>query len=179
MTDSQERAVRQEAVAAGHRRGFLARLSGWVMGAGLLGGYGALAALAARFLYPARPDPRGWMFAARVADLAPGAALAYETPAGEAVLIARQGVGASADDFVALSSICPHLGCRVRWEGARDRFFCPCHDGAFDRRGVATSGPPAAAGQRLARYALKVEGGLLFIEVSLAPPVLGDGRRPA
>ena len=74
-------------------------------------------------------------------------------------------------DFVAFSSICPHLGCQVNWELQNDRFFCPCHNGVFDRDGNATGGPPAAAGQRLPRYPLKIENGLLFIEVQLESAV--------
>jgi hypothetical protein len=35
----------------------------------------------------------------------------------------------------------------------------------FDPQGTATEGPPADAGQSLARYPLMVENGMLFIEV--------------
>ncbi len=67
-----------------------------------------------------------------------------------------------------LSNVCPHLGCRVHWEAQKNHFMCPCHNGVFDAVGIATAGPPAEAGQRLARYPLKVESGMLFIEVPLA-----------
>jgi Rieske Fe-S protein len=55
----------------------------------------------------------------------------------------------------------------VHWEAQNDRFFCPCHNGAFDRQGNATAGPPAAAGQALLRFPLRLENGLLFIEVPI------------
>ena len=29
-------------------------------------------------------------------------------------------------DFVAMSNVCTHLGCRVRWVEDQDQFFCPC-----------------------------------------------------
>ena len=49
------------------------------------------------------------------------------------------------DRFEAYSSTCPHLGCRVHWESEEGNFFCPCHRGVFDERGVGVSGPPADA----------------------------------
>ncbi len=149
------------------RREFLSRASSLAMTAGLLGGYGTLAAIAARFLYPARPAEKQWLFVAEAERLATGDSLLYRGPAGETINIARQGRGRGAADFVALSSTCPHLGCQVHWEPQNNRFFCPCHNGVFDPSGVATSGPPAEAGQSLARYPLKIEGGLLYIEVPL------------
>jgi Rieske Fe-S protein len=81
------------------------------------------------------------------------------------VIITRQGEGGEVSDFIALSSTCPHLGCRVHWESPNQRFFCPCHNGTFDPQGRATGGPPKAAGQDLPRYPLKIERGLLYIEV--------------
>ena len=155
------------------RRAFLSR-AGMFLGLG--GSYGLLGAFALRYLYPLRPDPRGWMFVTELARLATGSSMSYVTPAGDAVLITRQGPGDTAGDFVALSSTCPHLGCRVRWEEASRRFVCPCHDGTFDARGVATGGPPRAGGTDLARYSLRVEDGLLFIDVPLRPAPAGPAR---
>ena len=143
------------------------------MGLGLLGGYGAFAAYAIRFLYPSRPDPRAWLFVARLAEMAPDQAVPYTSPAGDPVLITRRGEGDAPDDFIALSSTCPHLGCKVHWEPGPGHFFCPCHNGTFNTSGIATGGPPAAAGQSLPRYELKVENGLLFINVPLRGNPIG------
>jgi Rieske Fe-S protein len=96
-----------------------------------------------------------------------GDSVRYEGPSGETINIARQARTGSVDDFVALSSTCPHLGCQVRWEPQNDRFFCPCHNGVFNPSGVATGGPPGEAGQRLAEYPLKIEHGLLHIAVPM------------
>jgi len=63
-------------------------------------------------------------------------------------------------DFIALSNICTHLGCRVRWVGDQGNFFCPCHNGVFDKQGGVVSGPPP---RPLDRYDLKVEDGELYI----------------
>jgi nitrite reductase/ring-hydroxylating ferredoxin subunit len=137
------------------------------MAGGLAASYGTFALMAGRFLYPSRPPARVWQFVARVQDLAPGSSLRYRTPAGAEVTITRQGSSGRVEDFIALSSVCPHLGCRVHWEPHNRRFFCPCHNGVFDPAGKATSGPPAEAGQSLPRYPLRVENGLLLIEVQV------------
>jgi len=41
-----------------------------------------------------------------------------------------------------LSSICPHLGCSVRFNEAEKNFACPCHKGVFEGSGKLVSGPP-------------------------------------
>jgi Rieske Fe-S protein len=148
------------------RRSFVASTS-VLMAAGMAAGYGTFGSMLARFVYPAKSAPKGWLFVCPVEDLAVGQALDFITSAGAKVVIARQSDGIEASDFLALSSVCPHLGCRVHWEGAHDRFFCPCHNGAFDREGQPTEGPPKAARQALVRFPLRVENGLLFLEAPL------------
>jgi menaquinol-cytochrome c reductase iron-sulfur subunit len=63
-------------------------------------------------------------------------------------------------DFIALSNICTHLGCRVRWVPDQGKFFCPCHNGVFDKQGNVLSGPPP---RPLDRYKVKVENDVLSI----------------
>ena len=63
-------------------------------------------------------------------------------------------------DFVAMSNICTHLGCRVRWVSEQGEFFCPCHNGVFDKQGNVVSGPPP---RPLDRYQVKVENEQIFI----------------
>jgi Rieske Fe-S protein len=137
------------------------------MAGGLAAGYGMFAASAGRFLFPSGRGASAWQFVATLDQLPLGQAMAYETPFGARIVVARQREGNDAESFIALSSICPHLGCQVHWESQNDRFFCPCHNGAFDESGKPTEGPPAAAGQELTRFPLKVEEGLLYIEVPL------------
>jgi len=149
------------------RRSFLARAGLLGMGGGLALSYGSCGAMAVRYLYPARPRERRWQFLACEKEVAPGAALSYRAPSGEHVTVARRGNTGGVEDFVALSSTCPHLGCHVHWEPANQRFFCPCHNGAFDPEGRAIAGPPAEAGQSLARYPLRIEDGVVFIEVPM------------
>jgi len=149
------------------RRIFLKRLLGWSMVAGLVASYGSLATMAVRFVYPSRPLKKGWVYVAQVNAVEPGTALPYQAPDGATINIARRGASGDISDFIALSSVCPHLGCRVHWQPQQDRFFCPCHNGIFNISGVATAGPPFQAGQSLQQYPLKIQNGLLYIEVNL------------
>ncbi len=63
-------------------------------------------------------------------------------------------------DFLAMSNICTHLGCRIRWIDDREEFFCPCHNGVFDKDGQIISGPVP---RPLDRFETKVENGQLFV----------------
>ena len=149
------------------RRQFLTASSA-VMAGGLVAAYGTLGVMMGEFVYPAEDsDARGWLFVCTTDRLAQGEALDFATPAGAKIVVARQGEGNEADDFLALSSVCPHLGCRVHWEANNDQFFCPCHNGAFDKSGKPIAGPPKAANQSLVKFPLKVENGLLFVEAPL------------
>lgn len=136
------------------------------MVAGLVGGYGAFGLIAGRYLYPARPADRSWQFVTPLDEVRVGESLRYRSPAGETVNITRRAREGDADDFIALSSVCPHLGCQVHWQPQNERYFCPCHNGTFDPSGVGTGGPPGDAGQSLPRFPLRVDGGLLFIRVT-------------
>ena len=43
---------------------------------------------------------------------------------------------------MAISAICTHQRCVLKWKRDDSTFQCPCHDGAFDRTGNVLSGPP-------------------------------------
>ena len=62
-------------------------------------------------------------------------------------------------EYLVVVGICPHLGCKVHWEVQNERFFCPCHNGAFNADGEAIAGPPLDSHQNLARFPLKLENG--------------------
>jgi menaquinol-cytochrome c reductase iron-sulfur subunit len=63
-------------------------------------------------------------------------------------------------EFIALSNICTHLGCRVRWIEDQSEFFCPCHNAIFDKTGNVVSGPPPRS---LDRLTIKVENEQLLV----------------
>lgn len=64
-------------------------------------------------------------------------------------------------EYSALSNVCTHLSCRVRWVSDQELFFCPCHNATFDKAGEVVSGPPP---RPLDRYKVIEEDGKLFLE---------------
>ncbi|MFN2159430.1 MAG: ubiquinol-cytochrome c reductase iron-sulfur subunit [Anaerolineales bacterium] len=66
-------------------------------------------------------------------------------------------------DYLVMSNVCTHLGCRVRYLADRDQFLCPCHNGVFDKEGNVVSGPPP---KPLNRFMVKIEDGQIYIFVA-------------
>lgn len=64
-------------------------------------------------------------------------------------------------DYVAMSNVCTHLACRVRWVADQEMFLCPCHNGFFDKEGNVVSGPPP---EPLERYEVQVENDTIMIK---------------
>jgi glycine/D-amino acid oxidase-like deaminating enzyme/nitrite reductase/ring-hydroxylating ferredoxin subunit len=62
----------------------------------------------------------------------------------------------------ALSAVCTHLGCRVRWNPAERSWDCPCHGGRFDVDGNVLNGPPTK--------------GLVAVPISSEEPEIGVAR---
>lgn len=61
----------------------------------------------------------------------------------------------------ALSSVCTHLGCRVRWHAGDRELRCPCHGGVFDAAGHVKAGPPPAP---LAALPTRIEDGRVLVQ---------------
>lgn len=59
-----------------------------------------------------------------------------------------------------LSPICPHLGCSIPWNEARQEFICPCHVAVFAPDGAHVSGPSPRAMDDLES---RVENGMLQV----------------
>ncbi|NOX88885.1 MAG: Rieske (2Fe-2S) protein [Calditrichaeota bacterium] len=73
------------------------------------------------------------------------------------VFIVRQDEG-----FKVFSGICTHLGCIVKWEQDKERFFCPCHKGVFDKSGKVVSGPPP---RPLDEFRVEIENKKVYVFV--------------
>ena len=58
---------------------------------------------------------------------------------GERVAVSRDGAGV----LRAVSAVCTHMGCLVRWNGAEQSWDCPCHGSRFDTDGCLLDGPAA------------------------------------
>ncbi len=71
---------------------------------------------------------------------------------GRVALVRDQG------GLMALELVCPHLGCRPKWEGKQ--FLCPCHGSRFARDGSLLSGP-ARKGLRHLRLERSPDGTLV------------------
>lgn len=143
------------------RRDWLATI---LMGTGLAASYGILTLQGLMFLLPQRVKPRvRRLFAGQMSQYKIGGVQSFFDLQGNEILVKRSELG-----LQAFSSTCPHLGCRVHWEGDKQRFFCPCHKGEFDADGFAISGPPVAAGQSLSRVPVEVDEttGVVYMEVS-------------
>jgi Rieske Fe-S protein len=62
----------------------------------------------------------------------------YPSEADPAVLLR-----VDADQIVAFSQKCTHLGCVVYFQADEHRWHCPCHEGNFEAQtGAVISGPP-------------------------------------
>ncbi len=176
---TEETALPDQTVDNEPRRTFLLRFPSALMAFGLVAGYGMFASFIGRFLFPSRNRQRRPQYVADLNSFKLGQSMTYHSPAGESVVLSRTGETGTVDDFIALSSVCPHLGCQVHWEGQNNRFFCPCHNGAFDPEGNPTAGPPKDANQTLPRYQLVVQNGLLYIDASTKSLVRTDSQPQA
>lgn len=142
------------------RRDMLASV---LMAGGLIVSYGVLGIQALLFLLPERIRPRTRrLFAGQFNQYKNGSVQVFFDLRGNKILVKRTGSMLKAFD-----STCPHLGCKVHWEEEKQIFFCPCHRGIFDPDGLAISGPPAAAGQRLASVPVEIDekSGVVYLEV--------------
>jgi cytochrome b6-f complex iron-sulfur subunit/menaquinol-cytochrome c reductase iron-sulfur subunit len=63
-------------------------------------------------------------------------------------------------DVVALSAVCPHLGCAIG-SLPDGTFVCPCHDSSFTATGDAVNGPSPRGMDPLAT---KVEDGVVLVD---------------
>jgi Rieske Fe-S protein len=146
-------------------------ISGMLMGIGLVAGYGLGLFHFLRYLIPSnRRVQQRKMFVGTLDTIAVGSSLTVKDPRGREIAITRTSDDPAdpASGFKALSSKCPHLGCNVHYVPGKQEFFCPCHDGVFDRDGIAVSGPPAKENKNLTTYEIKVDtkNGSVFVMVS-------------
>ncbi len=65
------------------------------------------------------------------------------------------------NEIVAMSTICPHLGCGIDWNVEKKLFVCPCHSSIFDIKGTVVSGP---APRSMDTLDTKIEGDDVFVK---------------
>jgi cytochrome b6-f complex iron-sulfur subunit len=125
---------------------------------------GSLAATILAFLYPlvryVLPPRQAEAMQKRVAaaktnDLPPNSFKIFKFGASPGILVNTQD-----GQLVALSAVCTHLTCTVRYESDSGTLYCPCHNGRFDLAGNVISGPPPAP---LESYKVEVVGEDIFV----------------
>ncbi len=125
---------------------------------------GSLAATVLAFLYPIirfiLPPSQAEAVAKRVAaakvgELTPNSFKIFKFGASPGILVNTQD-----GQIVALSAVCTHLTCTVRYESDSGTLFCPCHNGRFDLAGNVISGPPPAP---LETYKVEISGEEIFV----------------
>lgn len=125
---------------------------------------GSLMATVAAFLYPVvryllppkRPIvSQDTVVAAKTGELAPNSAKVFRFGTAPAIL-----VNTPEGKLVALTAVCTHLTCTVRFEAETETLFCPCHNGRFDLGGNVLSGPPP---RPLETFAVTVSGSDIIV----------------
>ena len=125
------------------RRSFLGLLPLGV----LAGVFASVGGAAFRFLRPRLSGPsEQWLDVASLSELKGTQPLAKkivaEQTSGWAVTTEEHHVFVLPEkNNQVLSTICPHAGCEVSWDQARNRFACPCHESYFAADGSRLSGP--------------------------------------
>jgi menaquinol-cytochrome c reductase iron-sulfur subunit len=125
------------------------------------------------FLLGLRKSPMVWLGVGKVSDFRIGETVevSYADPsslpwAGVTANTAAWLRRVSADQFLAFSINCTHLGCPVRWLPDAELFMCPCHGGVFYSDGTVASGPPP---KPLVTYPVRVNQGVVEIMTSPLP----------
>ncbi|MEK7376349.1 MAG: ubiquinol-cytochrome c reductase iron-sulfur subunit [Candidatus Margulisiibacteriota bacterium] len=94
-----------------------------------------------KYLYPAQETPLQAgekIMVAELNDLPSGSTFIFRYRNKPSILIN------SKTGITALSLVCTHLGCVVKWDPVKNILICPCHAGIFDASGRVISGPPPA-----------------------------------
>lgn len=69
-------------------------------------------------------------------------------------------INTGGENFIALSSVCTHEGCRVEYDSSENNIPCDCHDSLFSTSGSVLRGP---ATQPLKQYQVSRTGNILKI----------------
>jgi menaquinol-cytochrome c reductase iron-sulfur subunit len=85
----------------------------------------------------------------------------------KAVYVTKDGEG----QLRVLTSICPHLGCTVPWNKAKNQFVCPCHGASFAADGSRVSGPSLRGMDTLAT---SIQDGQLLVRFQYFRQLVSD-----
>ena len=108
-----------------------------------------------RFLSPRKKGGEAEQVRVARQDVAVGRAHFFSYQGRPAVLLQP-----AAGEFVAMSAVCTHLGCIVKWVDEKQEFLCPCHAGRFSTSGQVLGGPPP---EPLDTYSVTLDGNDILI----------------
>jgi len=148
------------------RRSGLLRAAGALI-AGLLGGIGIDRVWLTIQRSRPRPGPVGqqgmgiavgqWYPVAFLTDLSPGAVKAVDAGAVPAFLV-RDG-----ETIRALSRVCTHMGCLLRFDPVERELRCPCHGAAFDLAGRVDPDYDVFALPPLPSLDVRITNGVIYV----------------
>ena len=115
-----------------------------------------ITAMGMRFVTPKKRDLERRIFTLHLDELPINSTRKFQDLRGKDLVLVRTGE----NEIKAMSTVCTHLGCTVYWEQDRQEFYCPCHQGRFDKNGEVVAGPPPTP---LETYKVEIEGNNIFI----------------
>ena len=88
-------------------------------------------------------------------------------PVGKMTVFRKEKVFINRTDkgFLAMSAICTHLRCIVRWTESKGLFECPCHGATFSAVGEVLEGPPP---RPLDRYPIQIVEDKIVVDTAKA-----------
>jgi Rieske Fe-S protein len=118
------------------RTAFVSGIS--ALAAGVLGGLGIDRFIRSDSSNPTTPAYNGgkWFAVAQTAEVPEGAVRPFTAGEIKGFLINSKG------NYRALSRICTHMGCVLKFNSEGQAFVCPCHGARFGMQGQYVSGPP-------------------------------------
>jgi len=104
------------------------------------------------------PDNAQWVAVMAASAVPPGTAARFTAGAVEGFIVNREGA------IEALSAVCTHMGCILKFNATAARFDCPCHGATF-----ALDGSPGRGYlDSLPRIAARVTAGKVEVSVATA-----------
>ena len=97
-----------------------------------------------------------WVPVVTLASLPEGKAMRFSTGAVEGFVVNNAG------SVLAMSAVCTHMGCILRFNQPAKSLDCPCHGASFDMNGAPLNGGYLDS---LPRLATRVRGGSIEVEV--------------
>jgi len=114
-----------------------------------------------------------WFPVGRVSEVPPGTAVPFTAGAVVGHLVNLNG------ELLALSGVCTHMGCLLRWQAAERTFLCPCHGAIFSARGEFQPRRPGTYQPPLPLLQVRVEADQVYVWSTTGEPGDAPSESPA